>query len=171
MNANVNRLLKKLPVLGSGLLLLIALGCNSGSSRKAPEDSASPFASTEARSPSASREVPRPSLDYYVDRIRNAPAPFHLSWKLDDSSEHSDWEADVTANTIDGTRMSSSGTRPIHGVRSDSSSWQELRQARRSQQGSLLGPQREVHLDHPNLHGQRWPGHRDLPYPGQGQDR
>jgi hypothetical protein len=43
---------------------------------------------------------------------------------LDEGNQHSDWEADITANTIDGTWTSSSGTWMIHGVRSDVSSWQ-----------------------------------------------
>ena len=122
MNRKMVRISRRVALTATGLLFLIASGCRSGTAPKGQSSTAS--SSQVNASPAGSSGAPRPTLECYADRSRNAPAPFHLSWKLDDSSGHSDWEADVTANTIDGTWMNSTGTRKIHGVRSDSSSWQ-----------------------------------------------
>lgn len=122
MNRKMVRVSRHLALAATGLLFLIASGCSSGTAPKGRESSAS---SSQANAkPAGGNGVPRPSLGCYADRTLNAPAPFHLSWKLDDSTGHSDWEADITASTIDGTWTNSTGTRKIHGVRSDSSSWQ-----------------------------------------------
>ncbi len=122
MSRKIARVSQLLALAATGLLFLITSGCSSGIAPKGRESSGSP--SQANASPAGSSGVPRPSLGCYADRTLNAPAPFHLSWKLDDSTGHSDWEADVTANTIDGTWTNSTGTRKIHGIRNDSSSWQ-----------------------------------------------
>ncbi len=121
MSRKIVRVPRLLALAATGLLFLVASGCSSGPASKGQESSASP--SQASGSPSQSNAAPRPTLACYASRVMQAPAPFHLSWKLDDSSGHSDWEADITANTIDGTWTNSSGTRKIHGVRTDQSSW------------------------------------------------
>jgi hypothetical protein len=64
------------------------------------------------------------SLECIAERIRHAPAPFHWSYKKDaPGSGAADWEADITANSIAGTLVDSSGTYPIQADRSDSSAW------------------------------------------------
>jgi len=122
MSQKMVRASRRVALAATGLLFLVASGCSSSSAPKGRENTASP--SQASTSPAGSSGLPRPTLGCYADRTLNAPAPFHLSWKLDDSSGHSDWEADVTASTIDGTWTNSTGTRKIHGVRSDISSWQ-----------------------------------------------
>ena len=114
MNRKMVRVSRRLALAATGLLFLVASGCSSSSAPKGRENTASPAGRSG---------TPRPTLECYADRTLNALAPFHLSWKLDDSSGHSDWEADVTASTIDGTWTNSTGTRKIHGVRGDQSSW------------------------------------------------
>ena len=122
MSRKIVRVSRHVALAATGLLFLVASGCSSSPTPKGRENTASP--SQASASPAGSSGMPRPTLGCYADRTLNAPAPFHLSWKLDEGNQHSDWEADVTANTIDGTWTSSSGTRKIHGVRSGVSSWQ-----------------------------------------------
>ncbi|MHB8411760.1 MAG: hypothetical protein ACYDDI_07400 [Candidatus Acidiferrales bacterium] len=112
---------RRLAWAATGLLFLVTSGCSTAPPPKGQGISASP--SQASTSLAGSRGVPRPTLGCYGDRVMKAPAPFHLSWKLDDSSGDSDWEADVSANTIDGTWTNSAGTRKIHGVRADPSGW------------------------------------------------
>ena len=122
MSRKIVRVPRLLPLAATGVLFLLASACSSGPASKSQESSASP--SQASASPAKSSTAPHPTLVCYTERTRNAPAPFHLSWKLDEGNQHSDWEADITANTIDGTRTSSSGMRKFHGVRGDASSWQ-----------------------------------------------
>lgn len=122
MSRKMVRVPRLLALAATGVLFLLASACSSGPASKSQESSAS--RSQASASPAKSSTAPRPTLECYADRTRNAPAPFHLSCKLDEGNQHSDWEADITASTIDGTWTSSSGTRKIHGVRSDASSWQ-----------------------------------------------
>lgn len=114
----------RLVVAGIGLALFGMPGCNSAPKQgqnPAPSP-ASPAKSQQAKTaPAGSR--PRPSMSCYIDRTLNAPAPFHLSWKLDDAQGHSDWEADVSASTIDGSSTGPNGTRKIHGDRANLDSW------------------------------------------------
>jgi hypothetical protein len=124
MKIKICRLAEPFLVLGASLLL-VAAGCSSNPPAKSQETSAPPASGGQSSGgQAAGSQSSRPSLECYADRTRSAPAPFHLSWKLDEGNQHSDWEADITANTIDGTWTSSSGTRKIHGVRSELSSWQ-----------------------------------------------
>ena len=103
---------RQISLLGIGLLF--ATWANGGLLVKA----------TAGDNPPSAIDTPRPSLECYADRTLHAPAPFHLSWKRDDASGHTDWEADVTADTIDGTLARNAVVRKIHGERRDLSSWQ-----------------------------------------------
>ncbi|MDE3136210.1 MAG: hypothetical protein KGL59_06530 [Acidobacteriota bacterium] len=68
--------------------------------------------------------VPTLSLGCIVERIRNAPTPFHWSYKRDATGVGStDWEADISADSISGTLVDGSGTYPIQAARSDSAAW------------------------------------------------
>jgi hypothetical protein len=58
-------------------------------------------------------------LNCVYDRLQNPPDSFHYTYKHNQVV----WEADLTPNTIDGTRTAPDGLRPIHGARSDTDSW------------------------------------------------
>ena len=58
-------------------------------------------------------------LNCVYERLQNPPDSFHYTYKHNEVA----WDADVTPNTIDGTRTAPDGARPIHGVRSDTDSW------------------------------------------------
>lgn len=68
---------------------------------------------------------PPPNIKFQClqNDIENAPAPFHLSYKKSTQLMNSDWEADVTAKSINGTVVDSTGTRPIQGTRANKASW------------------------------------------------
>lgn len=123
MTSIMRLVLSRSTVAATVLALLQIAGCDSGSpgaDRKADISGARDRGGTNA----SLSDAPLPGLtECYADRLLNAPSPFHLSWKLDDVEGHSDWEADVTANTIEGAWTSSAGRRKIHGIRSDLSSW------------------------------------------------
>ncbi len=108
----------------SALLLLpgLTLGCNSGSNRKG---SAELLAKTEsAVTASSGSDDPGINLQCAADRIQKAPAPFHWSFKKTVTPDtNADWEADITPDAIGGTLIDISGTREIHGSRSDQTSW------------------------------------------------
>lgn len=70
------------------------------------------------------RRHPASLLKCYIDPALHDPAQFHPSWKLHDATGHADWEADITADAIDGVWTRSAVTHKIHRVRSDLSSWQ-----------------------------------------------
>lgn len=107
-------------------LLLAAVGCNfapPGQVQKGAAEMASKPAVTSAIS-STSSDSPGIDLQCVADRIRKAPVPFHWSFKkVALPMTNADWEADVTPDSIAGTLIDSSGTRAIHSVRSDSTSW------------------------------------------------
>jgi hypothetical protein len=100
-------------------------GCTGKAS--APSNEASPAAETKSTVSATNSEGsndPRINLECTSERIQNAPAPFHWSYKKSDSvAGNSDREADIAPDLIQGTLVDSSGTRPIHGVRSDAGSW------------------------------------------------
>ncbi len=103
-------------------LLCIAVGCNSGSGVKSSAEA--PAKTTAAVHPSSESDNPGISLQCAVDRIQKAAAPFHWSFKkIVTPDTNADWEADVTPDAIGGTLIDSSGTRAIHGARSDQTSW------------------------------------------------
>lgn len=108
----------------AALLLMAAVlfGCNPASPGKTSS------ADTAAQAPVAAGVTesndPGISLQCMANRIEKAPAPFHWSFKkVVTPDTGADWEADVTADAIAGTLIDSSGTRTIHGTRSDTTSW------------------------------------------------
>ncbi|HEV2616988.1 MAG TPA: hypothetical protein VGU63_10305 [Candidatus Acidoferrales bacterium] len=122
MNAHKFR---TLPLLGFGavsLLLGSAFGCNFDSTAKnSVEHPAKAVASAVAASES---DNPGINLQCAAEHIQKAPAPFHWSFKKVVAPDtNADWEADVTPDAIAGTLIDNSGTRAIHGSRSDQTSW------------------------------------------------
>ncbi len=115
-----------LALTATGLLLAAVLGCNSaspGGNQKNPSDILATVGATSATS-SSSSDNPGIDLQCAADRIQKAPTPFHWSFKkVVPPMTNADWEADVTPDSIAGTLIDSSGTRAIHSVRSDSTSW------------------------------------------------
>lgn len=122
MNAKISR---PLLVIGCGAVaafLSLALGCNSGSPVR---KSALPAAKAgDAAPPASGSDNPGIDLQCAADRIQKAASPFHWSFKkIVTPDTNADWEADVTPDAIGGTLIDSSGTRAIHGARSDQTSW------------------------------------------------
>lgn len=102
--------------------ICLPFGCNDAPSRNAPHTSTRALWAAAARPPNSGE--PGINLQCAAERIQNAPAPFHWSFKkIVTPDTNADWEADVTADAIDGTFIDSSGTRAIHGARSDQTSW------------------------------------------------
>lgn len=100
-------------------------GCSSGFSGANPKKLANASAPLAA-APATPLGHGNPGINLQCDaeRIRNAPAPFHWSYKKTvPPLANVDWEADVTRFSIAGAVTDSSGTRVIHGLRSDSTSW------------------------------------------------
>lgn len=108
----------------TALMLIVLCGCGTASStaelkrgKQQPE---------QARAPSGAMGNDNPGIDLHcvADRIRNASAPFHWSYKKEVIGvSASDWEANVAPNAITGTFIDSSGTHAIRGLRSRSTSW------------------------------------------------
>ena len=109
----------------AGLLLVIVFGCSFKPPGKDQKSDAKTLAKVAAASSTSSSSAnPGISLQCAADRIQKAPAPFHWSYKkVVPPMTNADWEADVTPDSIAGTLIDSSGTRVVHGVRSDSTSW------------------------------------------------
>jgi hypothetical protein len=97
--------------------LIVASGCNSKptSAREKPEKSSPASTASAAQGP---------DLQCVADRIRNAPGPFHFSYIKDGAIlGHSDWEADVTPDAIDGSLTNSTGTHKIQAIRAQGHDW------------------------------------------------
>lgn len=113
-----------LPLLGlaaATLLLGSAAGCNSAPAAK---NSTEPPARAAAAPLASQNGNPGISLQCAAEHLQRAPSPFHWSFKkIVTPDTNADWEADVTTDAIAGTLIDSSGTRPIHGSRSDQTSW------------------------------------------------
>jgi len=103
----------------SGLLCLSLCGCNSH--RPAGEDADS--AGNKDTKVAAVSTVRGIDLNCVMDHIQNPPGNFHYSYRKDSSDPVAE-EADITPQTIDGSFTNGSGSHPIHGVKSDSQSWQ-----------------------------------------------
>lgn len=118
----MNRKVRLWPVpayAATALLLSAALGCSSGASRS---DRQNPAPAEAA--PALADGNPGINLQCDADRIRNASAPFHWSYrKVVPPLTNADWEVDVTPASILGSVTDGSGTRLIHGLRSDNTSW------------------------------------------------
>jgi len=122
MNMGATQVLRTVGFSVLFLLPGLTLGCNSGSN---PKGSAEPPARTEnAVTASAGSDDPGINLQCAANRLQKAPTPFHWSFKKTVTPDaNADWEADITSDAIDGTLIDSSGTRAIHGSRSDQTSW------------------------------------------------
>ena len=66
---------------------------------------------------------PNINLQCLVQHVERATAPFHLSYKKTTQATNSDWETDITPNSINGTLVNGAGSQAIHGVRADGASW------------------------------------------------
>lgn len=96
-------------------------GCHSRSERQAEETSPEPVSAAPAQSASG----PNLDLDCVVDEIQKPTESFHYSYKKDDNGVTIvQQEADITPQTIDGTRKSGDTMQPFHGVRSEAQNWQ-----------------------------------------------
>lgn len=120
MNATTARV--RLPALPAAVLFLaVTFGCNSRRAAQAPP------VSREAPDNIGAASVRRDSgisLQCDAERIRNAPTPFHWSYKkIVPPLTNADWEVDITAASILGSVTDGSGTRLIHGIRSDDTNW------------------------------------------------
>jgi hypothetical protein len=62
-------------------------------------------------------------LDCVMEHIQNPKDSFHYSYKKDSSNPVHE-EADITPQSIDGSFTNGSGSHPVHGVKSDTQSWQ-----------------------------------------------
>ena len=109
----------------AGLALAGLWGCASGFSGANAKRPAKASAQLAAASATALRNRnPGINLQCDVQRIQRAPAPFHWSYKKTvPPLTNVDWEADVTSLSITGAVTDGSGTRVIHGVPSDRTSW------------------------------------------------
>lgn len=108
----------------AALLLMAAVlfGCNPVSPGKA--SSADTAAKAAVAAGVTGSNDPGISLQCMANRIEKASAPFHWSFKkITTPDTNADWEAEVTADAIAGTLIDGSGTRTIHGMRSDTTSW------------------------------------------------
>ena len=121
MNGKMVRLLRLLASPAAAVLLTVTFACNSRRADQAPPD----LRELPAKTAFASvRSDPGINLQCDVQRIQSAPAPFHWSYKKSvPPMTKLDWEADVTSISITGAVTDGSGTRVIHGVRSDRTSW------------------------------------------------
>jgi hypothetical protein len=87
-------------------------------------DHRSPKPADQASAAAPTAHVPALSLACIAERIRNAPAPFHWSYKRNATGIGSaDWEADISAESIAGALVDDSGIYPIQAARSDKAAW------------------------------------------------
>jgi len=109
----------------TGLLLAIVFGCSFAPTAKDQKSATKTLSKVAAASATSSSSAnPGINLQCAADRIQKAPEPFHWSYKkVVPPMTNADWEADVTPDSIAGTLIDSSGTRVVHGVRSDSTGW------------------------------------------------
>lgn len=121
MNPHLVRLARVFVSAGTALLLAISLGCNSSTAGKDQKISSGTASKTAVSSMS---DDPRIDLQCAAERIQKPPAPFHWSYKKHVSTfGDTDWQADVTPDSITGMITDSSGSRPVHGVRTDATGW------------------------------------------------
>ncbi|MGZ4814714.1 MAG: hypothetical protein ACXVZV_04870 [Terriglobales bacterium] len=101
------------------LITLTISGCNSRRSERTEERD-----SAQQKQAAQHGSDPGIDLNCVMDHIQNPPEAFHYSYKKD-SSNPVEEEADITPQTIDGTRKNSGGDSiALHGVHSDPQSWQ-----------------------------------------------
>ncbi|MHB8411761.1 MAG: hypothetical protein ACYDDI_07405 [Candidatus Acidiferrales bacterium] len=109
----------------TGLLLAVVFGCSFAPVKKDQKSAAKTLSKAAATSATPSSSAnPGINLQCAADRIRNAIAAFHWSYKKAVAPDtNADWEAHVTPSSIIGTFIDSSGTHAIHGFRPDGTSW------------------------------------------------
>ena len=122
VTAKKRSLLRAVGAAALALMLGATFGCNSD---PAATNSAELPAKTAVAAPAVSEsDNPGINLQGAAEHVQKAPAPFHWSFKkLVTSDTSADWEADISPDVIAGTLIDSSGTRAIHGSRSDQTSW------------------------------------------------
>jgi hypothetical protein len=107
--------------------IVATAACNSGPSVKKTEEnpSASNPASAAKAGALSAQTATAPGLDLncVFDHIQNPPESFHYSYQKVGST-NVDEEADITPQTIDGSFKNNEAAHPLHGVHSDSASWQ-----------------------------------------------
>ncbi len=114
-----------LPVIGA---ILAASACSTNSSSKtAVEKEAGGTSAAEKKTVAAPAGAdPRINLDCIYSHLQKPPESFHYVYKKDTSSGSPvDQEADITPQTIDGSREEPDGSsQALHAVSSDPQSWQ-----------------------------------------------
>lgn len=93
------------------------------STTTASPSSLSPSSVPVRSASSASQEPLNVRLQCLAEHVENAPAPFHLSYKKSTQASNSDWETDITANSISGMVVDDAGTRAIQGIRTNGAAW------------------------------------------------
>ena len=117
-------------VVATAAALSSLLGCNSkpaASSSKEQTAKQVPSANGQSRSAAAQNSSdPGLNLNCVYDHLQNPPESFHYVYKKTTSDGATvDQEADVTPQTIDGSRAQPDGSpQPIHAVHSDPQGWQ-----------------------------------------------
>ena len=121
MNPLAHRIPRLLILPLVSMFLSFAFGCNIAPDRKMLQSSASASSETAA---AVKSDDPGIDLQCIAGHIQKALAPFHWSYVKNVSPfSNADWEADVSFDSIQGTLVDSSGSRPIQGVRADTGSW------------------------------------------------
>lgn len=101
------------------LLLRASIGCSSRATGGNPKRAAAPPESGQTDTGSSFGI----NLQCEAERILNAPAPFHWSYRRIVPPMTTDWEADITPFSILGSVTDGSGTRLIHATRSEKTNW------------------------------------------------
>lgn len=108
--------------------LAAILACNTQPSSKLHARSADNGSADQQASeaPGQSSSGPGIDLNCVMDHLQNPPESFHYVYKKTDSDgSNVHQEADVNPQAIDGFRAQADGSpQPLHGVRSDTQSWQ-----------------------------------------------
>lgn len=109
-------------VVGSATMGLTS--CNVSSKADIAPRSAASVPATMVAVAAQKSDVPGINLQCDVNHIRNAPAPFHWSFKkVATPDTNADWEANITQDSIAGAYIGASGARAIHAARSDATAW------------------------------------------------
>lgn len=104
-----------------GIFVLVSLFY--GNSTETPPPGPAAPLDLPAKPSGAAADDPNINLQCLVDHVERAPAPFHLSYKKTTQATNSDWETDITRNSINGTLENGSGKQSIHGLRANGASW------------------------------------------------
>jgi len=107
----------------TALVLLAAGGCNSRSSQRKREEAATNPSPASTAQSSSGRGI---DMNCVIDQIQNPTEKFHYFYKKDAATPAGSFtqEADITPDTIDGTRKSGDSVQTFHGVRTDPQNWQ-----------------------------------------------